>query len=133
MLTNQEIFDKTFNHAQAQHKEYGVHAQSYDEGSCKYRDYLSDERVKMCFIGPFIPSEDYLECMEGYTANNLFEHYPDMMTNAGLDKEHSHDLLSSLQNLHDTNNPDKWDQGFARIARNFKLECSIELEGEVMT
>lgn len=127
-MTNQEIFDKVFNHAKTQRKEFGNDAQS-GSGSidgCLYRCKLSDGRVKMCFIGVLIPDEDYDQSMEGDSVQNLFDKHPDMMESIGLSQS-QHSLLQELQYIHDENEPNKWEQAFAALAESNDLECSVEI------
>ena len=129
MITNQQIFDKVFNHAKAQREEFGNDAQSMgsqENDGCLYRCKLDDGRVKMCFIGPFIPNDSYVPSMEGAAVRNLFSEYPLMMLWAGLDKDTSFKLLRDLQYLHDEKDPIDWDQGFARLANKYDLQCTIE-------
>lgn len=126
MLTNQQIFDKVLAHAQAQYKEYGDDAQSLEtDATCLYRQKISDGRVKMCFIGLFIPNEKYDSIIEGESVQGLFDKHGDMMLAAGLDQSQS-SFLQALQHIHDENCPSKWDSKFAVFAVSFDLECSIE-------
>jgi len=61
-ITNQEIFDKVWNHFVVNK---GPASFNNESGMCKYR---GDNGAK-CAVGLFIPDEDYDPKIENYTAN----------------------------------------------------------------
>ena len=117
-MTKQEIFDTVVLHLRAQGKKSPFHG-SY--GSCVYRGVSGTK----CAIGCLIPDEDFNPEWEGCTPllhgtngrmNIQFNRY--CIVKFGEDNL---PFLEQLQDIHDSNKVEEWEQCFKSIARNHSL------------
>jgi len=96
--TKQEVFDQVKNHLLSQKKK----AVS-EYGSCYYR-VLKDGKILKCAGGCLIADDEYNPHMEG----RLWGTLPDIT-------DYHAEFISELQQIHDKNDPDKW-EGLLKIA-----------------
>jgi hypothetical protein len=86
--------------------------QSVDEsGLCSYRA----GNLK-CAAGMLIEDEEYDQEMEGCAA------YEGIVAALFRSKNYNIELMEALQSIHDDDLPERWESGFAKVARDFKLE-----------
>ena len=107
-MTTQEAFNTMVKHLRAQ----GVPSIDYRIG-CLYR---GPNGLK-CAVGCLISDEEYRPDMETFKASVLIRNG----VVSGL-SEVDLDLLDRMQRLHDCNHPDDWEDGFQRIATDYRLE-----------
>jgi hypothetical protein len=122
MLTIQEAFDKILLHARTQKTKSLKHPNS---PLCAYR---SPEGLK-CFIGALIPDDSYDPIIEGASIlgivvsskayrpgyEKLEKSIPIYITKENLF------IFQQLQNIHDTFNPEFWEQELSKIAQTYNL------------
>ena len=113
-LTKQQIFDRATEHLRQQR------AQSIDPVTsvCRYR---GPDGLK-CAVGVLIPDELYSPEMEGLLADEVVKRHPAL---ASLFSADSPSLLNSLQHVHDFWALKDWEEGFAEIAKEHRLESSL--------
>ena len=107
-MTTQEAFNTMVKHLRAQ----GVPSIDYRIG-CLYR---GPNGLK-CAVGCLISDEEYRPNMEMIKASVLIR--DGLISGLG---EVNLDLLDDVQRLHDRSHPDQWEDGFRRIATDYKLE-----------
>lgn len=124
-LTNQQILDKGVRHLRKQ----GVRAldssvRNHPNPKCVYRTYDG----LRCGVGGLIPKKLYDPSIEGARVSDLLEPLNERtaLLKKILDKigvsRRSWPLLSSLQSLHDTYHPNKWEERFQEIAELYDLK-----------
>lgn len=111
-LSKQQIFDKVVNHLDAQRKQCKQHT------TCSYRN---DDGMK-CAIGALIDDCYYSPTIEGLGANNL--KVWELLNLSGV--YHGEDsticnILSEMQNIHDSYLPNEWKKQFNIIAIRHSL------------
>ncbi len=122
-MNHQEIFDKVVTHARKQNAKAILGVGVLD---CRYR--MDDG--KQCFFGCLIPDNLYDPKMEGKGIrremgdNNLIL-FGKVLDFLEVDRE-SDDIrfLSRLQGIHDHCEPEKWEERFQDVAKEFALEYS---------
>ena len=115
MLTKQKAFDVVVKCAREQM------FTSRDENQCLYRDPAN----RKCFIGMLIPDE-FFETHP--TANKMslgkLMHFSEIRE-LGINEEHYH-FYSSLQIIHDTVPPERWENYFIKFAKDWNLTVPKE-------
>lgn len=116
-MNPQEIFNTVVNHLRNQNSKA-----LNEEGSCCYRGCDG----KKCAIGCLITDEEYSQCFEGVSAQNLLQvqNIPDSLK---VKLSNHHKLLQNLQNIHDSYPVQAWESQFKRIAQLY----SLNLPGEI--
>lgn len=111
-MTNQEAFTIMVQHLRKQ----GVRS-TKPGGTRSTDDYLCYYRAGKlkCAVGALIPDEQYHPGMEGLPVRLVQRNWPVL-------KGISPGLLSSMQNLHDKVDPEKWEGQFPLLAQDYKLE-----------
>jgi len=121
VLTNQQIFDLVKKHLLEQNKR-----SQKESGLCAYRG----QRGRKCPVGYLIPDQYYKKAFDeeiGMGVDELFKHYPRVMEKSGLPEE-ALELLTALQDMHDTDPPATWSKKLSGIAKNFDLVEANETE-----
>ena len=114
MLTTQQVFDKVATHLLKQGKRSML--ETRNEAICAYR---GDQGVS-CAVGCLIPDERYDPIIEGAGVSNarVQELLPEM--------EHvAHDLLSSLQCMHDHCENNNFDVPLRIVACRYNLSPAV--------
>lgn len=106
-VTAQEVFDQITRHLLTQGK-----AARSPAGACRYR-VETQEAVLKCAAGCLIADEEYTDSMEGEPWERLVVHRT-------VPEEHC-ELISSLQNVHDTYSTREWPEQFERVAAHYRL------------
>lgn len=106
----QKIFNKVVNHLRTQ----GVQALA-PTGSCYYK--VPHSKLK-CAVGCLIPSNKYNRSIEGSAVNQRPVY--SMLGLKSVSKKIA--FLREIQNIHDENTPDKWEELFAKFAKKYKLK-----------
>ena len=103
-MTNQEAFTTVVLHLRKQGR------RAKENSKCRYRA----PDGCMCAIGALIPDDQYTPELEGNNVRAL----SDLPALQDLNLN----LLHDLQILHDTVDPENWENQFAFLARTYKLE-----------
>lgn len=109
-LTNQEIFDAVWKHAQLKDK-------CIKDSTCLYRRYNKDGTCSKCFVGAIIPDELYADKFETRPAS-------DVLVELGIvDHTDKETLLfvNALQRVHDSVPPERWNDELIALATRYKL------------
>lgn len=125
-MTQQEIFNKVWNHLLTQDKQ----AINDNEGVCLYRA----EDGCMCAVGCLIPDELYDPDMEGLDVNNT--KVRGVLEEIGLlDQADNLGLLNSLQYIHDHVSSAYWESHLRGVAdeRHLKVPPVPSKDGKVLT
>lgn len=110
--TDQTVFDTVAKHLLRQRDRSMCSVGSLL--SCAYRG----TEGRSCAIGCLIPDDLYSPKMEGHGADRLRRHFPAM---GMLLHDVSADLLTTLQDLHDLEDPEMWEDELREVARSFNL------------
>jgi len=123
LQTAQDIFDTVATHLLTQ----GAKALSSDEGRCVYKapDGLQ------CAVGCLIKDEHYSEYFEDLGADNF--RVLESLELSGVGTLGNLDLLGSLQNIHDTCQPDLWYKSLGLLAddQGLNKDCLKAFEAVV--
>ena len=116
-MNNQQAFDTMVQHLRKQGKR-SVELNYVGMSGCKYRN--SDGL--RCAIGALIPDAVYRKEMEGQAIDRLLINKRDRFPQLcklfeGIDEQ----LLSDMQNIHDFNEPDRWERQFELCADAYNL------------
>lgn len=135
MPSLQETFDTIVNHLRQQGcKSIEINDSFNEYNRCLYRGSNNTK----CAIGCLIPDESYQEGFEGntpyksryyilYKKDELDYEYESKiryslrLTELLMDMGHDIDLCKRLQNTHDSNSVDEWEEDFQEVAREFNL------------
>ena len=122
MLTRQEVFDKVVIGARKQRKHSKTSSRGGISTICKYH---TDTGLK-CFIGMLISDNLYHKNMEGRPVNELFDHFPYKMEEAGLNEKDAQ-FYMRLQAIHDARTPVRsWERAFEVFAKKWDLKITKE-------
>lgn len=118
-LTLQQIFDTVAVHLLTQGKPSKL-TNEYGETQCAYRG----SGGRQCAVGVLIPDKYYDADMEGKTVEAVISSF----SVPGLPRDplsRAADLLSALQHLHDSFNPQDWRTQLGVVAINHKVSDAI--------
>lgn len=117
----QELFDKVSFHLLTQ-KRKSQKKDKYGAWGCLYRG----EKGTTCAIGCLIPDEEYDRKMEGTSVQGLFRQ---KIAPKSLKKYSKYIYLAQeLQDIHDANSVEKWEEELISLANKEKLKTTaIEL------
>lgn len=109
MLNEREIFDRVKTHLLQQNEK------SYDEfNGCLYRG----KNGLKCAVGCLIEDDEYDDAMEQNTVDELFR-YRTSFKNFDVNNERHIDILSTLQDIHDSCDVDCWPDELYKAEVNF--------------
>jgi hypothetical protein len=127
MMTKQEIFDRVWNHLNAQGRAAAKQT-PLGQGACQYRAKLEDGTVLSCAVGCLIPDELYDEKLEGQTVEMLYRtlmQSPRVKAIWDVLGRENLGLLADLQSAHDnilkTVGLEFWRARMRDIASEFNL------------
>ena len=110
--TEQEVFDQVAKHLLTQMK----HASS--EGDCQYR--TSDGLT--CAAGCLISEEEYKKLSSDASPAPEGMSWRNLVRECGEIPEKHLKLIADLQDIHDDNNPDCWEEELQNLAEEYKLK-----------
>lgn len=123
-MNAQEIFDTVVTHLRAQ----GCKSKGPIKGQVTACAYRGDNGLK-CAVGILIPDEDYKAEWEGESPNPSEFRFTPLSKAAREFKDYciakfgedNLELLAALQETHDYNEVEHWEQRFERISYNYGL------------
>lgn len=110
-MTKQETFDIVVKNLRRQN------AQSEEDGSCMYRG----PNGLRCAAGWLIPDDKYKEDFEGCSVNSINVELDEVILGEG----HDLFLARELQNVHDNNDVEYWEEEFEKVADIFDLDYAL--------
>lgn len=125
-MTSQEVFDKVVVHLRKQGR------QAVKDGCCLYR---SPEGLK-CAVGCLIEDAEYSPAFERKILCDLIQYLRYLESLEGTDRSAllnrlvmNEPLLERLQSVHDDGEVPDWEQGLARVAKEFDLTMPTKETG----
>lgn len=114
--THQQAFDKAAVHLLTQHEKSMCNPKTYN--GCAYRS----EDGKKCAFGIFIPDSVYDIEMEGNSAGDIIDGYPEVkeqfVFGAGL-------FADRMQSIHDNFSVDNWKEELVEYAESHCLSTEV--------
>lgn len=107
--TPQQVFDQVVAHLRKQ----GARAMN-EEGDCKYHEESGNKCAAGCLIGE-----------DEYDADLEENNWGSLVKSEKVPSNHDN-LIESLQDVHDLNTPDEWEEAFERVAEVYGLTYTKE-------